>query len=205
MKDKLTMKINGADSVIKALEPKGQSVVFIRSLNKAITSVRAEGRRAIRERYTIKAKDAELSVTKAGRNSLQAKVSGSYNPLSLVKFKAKKTGTGVRVEVLKGKPVIIKRGIMEQPKGRDWRKFGQSRQVNSPVDMIFVKDKRKRSPFARKRKRDYGNYPLRKLTGPSVGAMLRDDDVVARMQSRGYEQLEKNLIHELEYYLKSIK
>lgn len=206
MSDKLVMKVEGVDSVIKALEPKGQSVVFMRALNKSIGTVRAEGRRAIRERYTIKAKDTELSVVKAGRDNLKAKVSGSYNPLSLIKFKARNTKKGVKIEVLKGKPVVIKKGFIEQPKGRNWKQYGQSRPVSAPVNMVFIKENGKtRSPFARKRNRSYGNYPLKKLTGPSIGAMLKDEGVVERMQSKGYEELEKNIFHELDYYIKSVK
>jgi len=206
MSDKVIMKVNGADAVINALEPKGQSVVFMRALNKSIGTVRAEGRRAIRERYTIKAKDAELSVTKASKEKLQAKVSGSYNPLSLMKFRTKETKKGLRVQVIKKKPVIIKGGFIGQPQGRDWRQYGQTRQISAPVGMVFIKENGKtRSPFARKRNRSYGNYPLRKLTGPSLGAMLKDEGVVERMQSKGYEALEKNIFHELDYYIKSAK
>lgn len=204
MSDTASMKVNGADSVINALEPKGQSVVFMRALNKSITSVRAEGRRAIREKYTIKAGDTTLTITKANKENLQAKVSGSYNPLSLIKFKAKESNDGVKIEIIKGRPTVIKSGFIEQPKGKDWKRWGQTRPVSAPVDMVFMRDT-SNSPFARKRNRQYGNYPVKKLTGPSVGAMLKDNDILIRMQDKGHEQLEKNIAHELDYYIKSTK
>jgi hypothetical protein len=203
MADSLKINVKGLEEVKRKLDPKGHDAVCMRALNKTATNVRAEGRRAIREQYNIKAKDVELNIERANRGTLKAVISASYKPLSLIKFGAKQIKKGLSVMITKGNKKIMKNTFIAQPTGRNWKAYGQIRQVNSPVAMVFQRGG-KAKLFGPKRKKIYGNYPVDKLTGPSVGAMMKNDTVQERMTARAGEQLESNLAHELEYYMQGL-
>lgn len=200
----ISFNIKGLKEVQDKLDPKGHDTVCMRALNKTVGNVQAEGRRAIREQYNIKAKDVELKVVKANRMSLKAIIYAAYKPLSLLKFGAKQVKAGVSVMVKIGSKQILKNTFMAQPTGRDWKAFGQMKQVSSPVAMVFSRGQEKKKLFRFKRKNAYNNYPIDKLSGPSVGAMLKNESVQDRMQKIADERLENNLWHELDYYMQGL-
>jgi len=195
------MDTKGLDEVQKALDTKGHNTVCMRALNKTIKNVQVEGKKAIRGKYNIKAKDIILNITKASRMSLRAVISAAYKPLSLIKFGARQVKAGVRFMIKKGNKRVLKNAFIAQPKGKDWSRYGQTRQVTAPAEMVFIKGKGKKKLFGPKRKKQYGNYPIDKLSGPSLGAMLKDETVHDRMQTAANDAMEKNLYHELDYYL----
>lgn len=202
MADTVKMNFKELDDLIKKqLNPKEHATVCMRALNKTAGNVRAEGRRAIREEYNVKAKDVELSIWKASRDSLKAIISASYNPLNLLKFGAKQVKAGVRVMVTKGYKRVINEAFIAQPSGKDWKKYGQQRQVTSDAQFVFVKGTGKKKLFAKRRDKGYKNYPVDSLRGPSIGAMMKSDAVYNSMQDRANEQLESNLKHELDYLM----
>lgn len=201
MADAVKFKVKGYEEVKAKLNPAGHNTVCMRALNKTAANVRAEGRREIRESYNVKLKDVELSVWKASKDNLKAIISASYKPLSLIKFGAKQVKKGVRVMIMKGRSLVMPDTFIAQPSGRDWKRFGQQRPVTAPVQFVFGKGTRKKGLFAKKRKNNYGNYPLDPLRGPSVGAMMKSDQVYNAMQETANNQLESNLSHELDYFM----
>lgn len=203
MADALKIKVKGLEEVKQKLDPRGHDTVCMRALNKTASNVKTEGKRAIRDQYNIKAKDVELDIIRANRGTLKAIIVASYKPISLIKFGAKQLKTGLSVMITKGNKKTMKDTFIAQPKGRNWKPFGQIRAVNSPVDMVFHRGS-KTKLFGLKRKKAYGNYPIDKLSGPSVGAMMKNETVQERMENRASEQLESNLVHELDYYMQGL-
>lgn len=201
------MDIKGLDEVRKKLDGKAHDTVCMRALNKTVKNVQAEGKRAIREQYNIKTKDIVLDIWKAAKNSLRAVISASTRPLNLIKFGARQVAKGVSIRIRKGSKKIIKHAFIAQPKGRDWKKYGQTQQVTAVNPMVFLKaaDKtnRKKKLFAKKRKSSSSNYPIDRLVAPSLGAMLKNETVHDRMQTAANERMEFNLYHELDYFINS--
>lgn len=203
MSDSLSITVKGLAEAKRKLDTRGYDTVCMRALNKTATNVRAEGRRAIREQYNIKAKDAELNIERSNRGTMKAVISASYKPLSLIKFGARQIKAGLSVMVMKGQRKVMPGTFIAQPKGRNWGKFGQIRPVNAPVAMVFQRSTQTKL-FGLKRKKVYGNYPIDKLSGPSVGAMMKSEAVQERMQRKAEEQLESNLEHEMEFYMQGL-
>jgi hypothetical protein len=72
-----------------------------RALNRTATSVRAGTGREIRKVYNIKQGSvrAQIKITRATRNELEARVTASGRPIPLIEFGARQTKRGVTVKV----------------------------------------------------------------------------------------------------------
>ena len=83
------------------LLPREQLAAVVRSLNRTLTTVRAEAARKIAQDYGIKVGGAKksLRIETASRTQLKGAVVASGRPLPLVVFSARQTGRGVSVKV----------------------------------------------------------------------------------------------------------
>lgn len=88
-------------SVELGLYPREQMAATVRSLNKTLTTVRAEAARKISDAYRIKVGEAKkgLRIENASRTHLKGAVVASGRPIPLIAFSARQTKRGVTVIV----------------------------------------------------------------------------------------------------------
>lgn len=141
----LTIKIEGIDSLMQTLDPRNVQLAARASINRAADSGKSVSSQEIRKVYNVKASDISprLKVSPARMDNMKAVLEISGRPMSLSYFGAKqimagrvtsrgKNGLitrsnskmrkygpvpqGVRVEVVKGKPTVLRHAFMSQMK-----------------------------------------------------------------------------------------
>lgn len=137
-------------------------------LNKLSSRVKTEIGRKIRGIYKIKLKDLKLKIDKATSSRLTSLITAPLKRLNLISF-AKQTKRGVRVEVIRGKRETLHDAFIAQPVGRDWSRFGQTKQVTSPKNLVLEREGK-------------NPYPLKGLTTLSSGKMVENDSVHDHVQ-----------------------
>ena len=146
------------------------------SLNRAVTNVASNVSKEVRKEYNIKAADikATLSKTRASRANLSAIVKSRGELLPLDKFKVS--------------PKTV------QPKRKAPIKVGVKKSGLKPLLGAFVADINGIKVFERQGK---GRLPVRKLFGPSVPQMLKNEEVRANIDREGTATFYRRLDHEI--------
>lgn len=175
------------DKLLQKLDAKSQKEITVSALNKTIIAVRDEAKQVIPEVYNIKKSDVKLTTTKAKTIAVNpfARIRALYKPISLERFNAVQTPAGVSVQVIRsGGNKTISSAFIERPQGRDWKRYGQKKQVTSKKDLVLR---------AKNTKGFFRRYPLESLAGPSLGAMLTNEKVMKRVQLVIDNELPKNV------------
>ncbi|GEM_PF-1468040 len=152
------------------------------ALNRTLTGLKSDAAKEVRNSYIIQHKDVlrVLKTTKATKTKLVAELKGTYDKISLSKFRVTPKRTiGVRPK--KGLKVTVKKN----EGGR--MQHGFIATVGGGVQV-----------FTRKGK---DRLPIKKHFGPAVVQMLASDEVDAKIQRQAQERLNKNMAHEIDRIL----
>lgn len=163
--------------------PAGARRAMTAALNKTITGVRTDTNREVRADYVIKQADVtkQLKARKASRNSLVAELNGTYDPISLEKFKVTpKRTSGIRPAG--GLKVSVKKGSSSRIEHAFMANLGGSARVAT--------------------REGTSRLPIQKRFGPAVVQMLNNPDVDDRIQRLAQERLNKNMEHEIDRLMK---
>lgn len=150
--------------------------VISSALNRAATNVNSNIKKEVRKEYHIKAKDVQdtISKSKATRGNLSAVVKSSGGVIGLDKFKVSpKTVNPKRKRPIK---VSVKKGHLKEVMG------------------AFVANINGSKVFERVRK---DRLPIRRLFGPSVPQMLKNEEIRGRIENEGQETFHRRLDHEV--------
>lgn len=175
--------------LVKAMEPLKLNMgkVLAKTMKETGGELKTEASRAIRERYNLSASRVREGLTMVS-NVDGIALKGEGRPLGLQHFDArvsKGKARQVSVRVLKaGGRKNIKGGFMAQ--GLVWRRDLKKGKVY-PKKGRYVGTGIKRQP-------------LEKLPGPSVGAMLLNDNTVLAVKWKLRESLQKNFKRAADYY-----
>lgn len=157
--------------------PKQIHWAAVRAINRAVTTVRANASKKIRQNYTIKAPDIKktFSVKRANGRSLHGAVVSRGRPPLLTAFDVR----------------AYKRG----PVGVKIRKQGDIKRVPG----LFLGTSRTGYVGAMQRTQLHARYPLRIPYGPSVPQMFGSPDVVGELATLAQATLNQRFLHEVEY------
>lgn len=163
-----------AEKMLKGIPGAAEKAVA-RALNRALVSGRAEGTRAARSEYTIKASAvrADFAGMKRARpNDLTAELAarGRPQPLSVYKFAPKSDTTGARRAQVR---VAVKKGGLK------------------PLGQAFVSGGKVMQRLGATR------LPVEQKYGPSVPALLGNEGVAEQIMDFMLETAESRLEHEI--------
>ncbi|WP_260288454.1 phage tail protein [Peribacillus aracenensis] len=146
------------------------------SLNRAVTNVASNVSKEVRKEYNIKSADIKntLSKTRASRSNLSAIVESRGELIPLDKFK------------------VSPRTV--QPKRKKPIKVGVKKGGVKPLLHSFVSDVNGIKVFERKGK---ARLPVKKLFGPSIPQMLKNEDIRKNIDREGSETFNRRLDHEI--------
>jgi hypothetical protein len=106
---------------VRALTDLQRSVVptaTVRAINKVASAAKTQAGREIRTRYNISSRvvGRQISVSRATKTSLTAIVKPSGRKLPVMAFQARQTAAGVRVQIIRGAPKIIRHAFITRTK-----------------------------------------------------------------------------------------
>ena len=146
--------------LLQLLDKNTQNKVAMRTTNEIGRRARVESRRLLSRTYNLKLKDIPIDIIKATPYRLSVFIKASARRISLMKFKPKKTKSGIQVQVKKGENKSLPNAFIAQPIGKDWKKYGQRRSITTSSPYVFVRKSGK-------------SYPLKALKAFSIWQMLR--------------------------------
>jgi hypothetical protein len=100
-----------------------------RALNKTAAQAKTQAGREIRARYNISSRlvGRQISVTRANKASLTAIVKPSGRKFPVMAFQARQTAAGVRVQIIRGAPKIIRHAFIIRTKSGHIGVFARGR------------------------------------------------------------------------------
>jgi hypothetical protein len=189
MADGLDLKIKGGDTLFTFLSQSTQRQLIRRATNKVGKLCFTESKRVIREKYNIKLKDLndKLKYSQPSDMTLTARIAAPTKRLTLMRFSAKQTAQGVRVQVIRGSTKTVKSAFIAQPRGINYKHSGQKKTVSLSEPFVFKRVGK-------------SAYPIEAEKTLSVGKMLDnkkvEEQLTTIMQDRGADLLE----HEMKFY-----
>lgn len=180
----ITVTAENLEAVQKALSgtPKKVNQVLSRAVNRAVTNVKSNISKKVRENYIVKPADVKdsLKITRATSNNPVAIVRSTGKKISLTKFRIKPSDArpkkppknGYQVQVKKSEGYkTVPRGFLAYAKGSlgFFQRTGSSR------------------------------MPIKRLMGPSIPEMIGHKDTIAYIESEANSMLNERIKHELEY------
>lgn len=156
--------------------------VLSNAINRAVTNVNSNVKKEVRKEYIIKAADIQrtLKVTKATKSNLKGEVKSIGSPIGLDKFKVTPKTVNPR------RKTPIKAGV----------KKGNLKKLLH----AFVADVNGTKVFEREGR---ARLPIKKLFGPSVPQMLRNEDVRTVIEREGQQTFLNRSNHEINRILGS--
>lgn len=150
--------------------------VIVNALNRTMTNMATNINREVRARYNIKAADIKETLVKkrATPSDLSASVKAKGGVIGLDHFK-----------VLPKKP---------QPKRKSPIKAAVKKESAKKLPGAFVADKSGLKVFVRNTKK---RLPIRRLYGPSIPQMLKNNVVKSEIQTKAEDMFQQRLIHEI--------
>jgi hypothetical protein len=149
----------------KLMLPGAQDNAMVRAINRVGDEARKVSQDTMTKDYTFKGSDAMVYIDRARKGSLFATLRASGKRFSFMYFNAQETASGVSAQIQTGRKTSRRRAFIVQSKGKNWRRFGQSKAVSMKQPMALQRKQ--------KEGKRYGGYPLRKLTGPAPGTILK--------------------------------
>jgi hypothetical protein len=171
-------------SAQKILENFGDAArpIIAKAINRATRGIRTDAARQARSEYNIRARQVRGSfvVTPAKKNRLYAAAVSKGGAISLRHFNPQPSNPGRRPKA--GVSVKV---------SRTRKKIPGSFVARMPNGTLGVFQRSGRS-----------RLPIKKLYGPSVPQMLDHDNVLPKLQDGATSRFNKNLDHEIDYFLK---
>jgi hypothetical protein len=164
--------------------PRGLDTVVVRSLNRAITAMREETAKGIREEYAVPMRDvkATMRVQQANRGRKVASLTARGRmSIPLIRWKAKQTKKGVTVAIHKG----AGRRLVAHKQGKPVASFMGREHVFARPELA-------------------ARNQVRRLYGPSFLSMLKRPEVQLAQQGRAVDVFEKRVIAEANHLLSKV-
>jgi len=134
-------KIKGLNNLYKFMRPGTQRRIAKSVTNKLIVKAKSESVNNIGREYNLPKRNlgSKLRVERATSNSFKARIYAPNRRLNIIDFKGTKESKegGVVAVVRRGKNRVYPRGFIAQPTGKNWRKYGQKKQISSPKKLAF--------------------------------------------------------------------
>jgi hypothetical protein len=188
-----------AELRLGAIKKRAPSIVA-RSLNRGISRMNTVGKKAVKDRYTIKAKKVNDSVKvwRANKNDLRAAVRVRSERIHVVDLKVsskkfqhkKKTKKPVTVEIIKGqvKPIY---GFMAPGTGSG-KPILFRRSRDKPSKRIRIP-----GTTSKGRRKTNSERPIEAIRGPSVPEMMNHRSIRNEMADAGKEKFSEELEREI--------
>lgn len=180
-------QLNDIKKRLGNLKNKAPTVLY-RAINRAVRKAKTEAKDAANEEYFIAKGNIEktLRITKASRSKLSAELTSRGGPIALTKFKVS-PGHAVK-RTKKGKPspkaykAAVKRDSGLKPLSGDPKAFFATMGSGHDGMMERVSSRR---------------LPLKQLYGPAVPSMIKNEEVIEKIQKEATETLEKRIDAEI--------
>ena len=173
----LSADILGDEKLIKELaklDHEGIPRSLRRSLAKTNSATRTEMSKAVRKRYTLKAKRIKQDIAKTTYTSDSMRISTKDKPASLRAYSGRPTAKGYSAMVVKGKRAVVRKGFLIKKKGGGYR---------SP-----------RTPFMREGR---SKNPIRPIFGPSLYRIFTRGQFGKQLQRQVMKKGEQTFTAEL--------
>ena len=183
------IKVTGVEEIEKKLgnlKSKAPTVVC-RAINRAAQKAGTETKREVANKYFISQGDVlkTIRLTKASTANLSAQLTSKGGPIALSKFKVSPKRGGKRTK--RGySPSVYKAGVEKSG--------GMKPLSGSPKAFIAGFSSGHSGVMTRISAR---RLPLKQLYGPAVPSMIKNDEVIERIQKEATETLEKRIDAEI--------
>lgn len=183
------IRVTGVDEIEKKLgnlKSKAPTVVC-RAINRAAQKARTETKREVANKYFISQGDVlkTIRLTKASTANLSAQLTSKGGPIALSKFKVSPE-RGVKRTKRGYSPSVYKAGVEKSG--------GMKPLSGSPKAFITSFNSGHSGVMTRISAR---RLPLKQLYGPAVPSMIKNDEVIERIQKEATETLEKRIDAEI--------
>lgn len=183
------IKVTGVEEIEKKLgnlKSKAPTVVC-RAINRAAQKARTETKREVANKYFISQGDVlkTIRLTKASTANLSAQLTSKGGPIALSKFKVSPE-RGVKRTKRGYSPSVYKAGVEKSG--------GMKPLSGSPKAFIAGFSSGHSGVMTRISAR---RLPLKQLYGPAVPSMIKNDEVIERVQKEATETLEKRIDAEI--------
>lgn len=183
------IKVTGVEEIEKKLgnlKSKAPTVVC-RAINRAAQKARTETKREVANKYFISQGDVlkTIRLTKASTANLSAQLTSKGGPIALSKFKVSPK-RGVKRTKRGYSPSVYKAGVEKSG--------GMKPLSGSPKAFIAGFSSGHSGVMTRISAR---RLPLKQLYGPAVPPMIKNDEVIERIQKEATETLEKRIDAEI--------
>ena len=183
------IKVTGVEEIEKKLgnlKSKAPTVVC-RAINRAAQKARTETKREVANKYFISQGDVlkTIRLTKASTANLSAQLTSKGGPIALSKFKVSPE-RGVKRTKRGYSPSVYKAGVEKSG--------GMKPLSGSPKAFIAGFSSGHSGVMTRISAR---RLPLKQLYGPAVPSMIKNDEVIERIQKEATETLEKRIDAEI--------
>lgn len=202
----------------------GVNTALMRAVNDTVRGMRTDIGRSVRDRYTLKVKDAKrgLSVKLASiyKNDIEGHVESTGKPLSVARFSVTQRRGGVGIKILRTgqrhffRSAFVTRVLARRPEGRKSTLVGnvqgdsyggndltESRHVFIRVkaSMIGLGLKTHNSGGEGPGRKRVGRLPIAKIFGPSVPAAVAQAEVNEPLMEKARDRLENRFWHHVHW------
>lgn len=198
---KLTISDNQLSKVLEEFKhiPNGARLAIMHGLNKTIVGVRTDAKKALVEKYHVRAGDANKTMVthRAYMSNLEASITSAGRVIPLMRFRVSpkkplKRRRPLTVEIIRGQPKqIAHRWFLANVSGH----IGVFRRTEKTIPA-------RRRPGAKPRKASLKpRQQIREVMGPALPSMLGTKPIFERIQAEADKRLEKAIDHEVKRIL----
>lgn len=182
------IRITGIEDILDRFDKRKSAIALSRAMNRIGGKSRSGYRKWIREDYNLKLSAIQIYLRKAAASSLSVTLKSPNRQVNALRFTGtKQTSGGVQVQIHKGKVELLTGAFVEKPKGRDWKKYGQKRIINSNNSFFIFKRESSKA------------YPLKKIDTVNLGAKLLEYKPQFEKQTNDIKTI---VLDELTYLIK---
>lgn len=184
------IRVTGVDEIEKKLgnlKNKAPTALY-RAINRAAQKAKTETKREVSDKYFITQREVSdtIRLTKASRAKLSAELTSKGGPIALSKFKVSPRKQVSRTKRGKVSPAVYKAGVEKaggvKPLSGNPKAFFSAMGSGHEGVMERVSSRR---------------LPLKQLYGPAVPSMVKNEEVIERIQKEATETLEKRIDAEI--------
>lgn len=184
------IKVVGIDEIEKKLGTlkKKAPAILCRAVNRASEKARTEAKREVSRKYFITQKNVlkTIRLTKASNTTLSSKVTSKGGAIALSKFRVSPRRHVSRTKRGKASPSVYKAGVERagglKPLSGDPKAFFAAMGTGHEGMMERVSNRR---------------LPLKQLHGPAVPSMIKNEEVLGKIQKESSDTLEKRIDAEI--------
>ncbi len=201
---KIDIKLEGMDALMKRLDPKAIEAAVKKSITRAANSGKTIISQQVREEFNLKKADVDksISIDLSNLRNLQATIRITGKPISLTYFNPQQMRGSVKTFISKN------RGIAQRQQKRP-KYSGVRVQIikGRPVTLtpaFIARGQRSGAPFVFERI-GKSRLPLRAMKVVTIPTILSKPGNMAAVKERITEQLKKETISNLKYYMGGVR